>query len=191
MLRNTKKAYGSVAIALHWTVALLIIGMLGFGLYMVRQPLYDAGTFELYQIHKSVGFIVLAIVIIRLLWRASGVSPQMPSKMPWWERLAAHLGHVGLYALMFVMPLSGWMLVSASPLGVPTKFFNLFEIVHLPIPEVFGQKTQVSEFFTLVHGWAAYAFIALIVVHVGAALKHHFISKDRILKRMLSSKSQF
>ncbi|SDQ91904.1 cytochrome b [Pseudovibrio sp. Tun.PSC04-5.I4] len=188
MIRNTRSAYGSVAIALHWTIATLIIGMLGFGLYMVTLPIFEPSTYTLYQLHKSIGFVILTLVTLRLLWKLSGATPTLPAEMPWWEQAAAHLGHLSLYALMVLMPLTGWFLVSTSPLGLPTVFFNLFQIPHLPTFEFLGQKADVSAFFTEVHGWAAYAFIAVIAAHVGAALKHHFISKDKVLQRMLSSK---
>ncbi len=189
MIRNTRTTYGTVAITLHWIIAALIIGMLGVGLYMVRQPLFEPSTFTLYQLHKSVGFVVLALVALRILWKITSITPELPTEIPLWEKLAAHLGHFSLYVLMFLMPLSGWLLVSSSPLGLPSVFFNLFEIPHLPIPEFLGQKAQVSTFVTAVHGWAAYVLIAVILVHIGAALKHYFLSKDKVLQRMLSSKS--
>lgn len=189
MIRNTRVAYGIVAIALHWTIATLIIGMLGFGLYMVTLPLFDPATYTLYQLHKSIGFVVLALVTLKILWKLTGTTPELPAEMPLWEKVAAHLGHLALYTLMILLPLSGWLLVSSSPLGLPSVFFNLFQVPHLPTPEFLGQKADVSAFFTAVHGWAAYAFIAVILVHVGAALKHYFISKDRILQRMLSPKA--
>jgi len=189
MIRNTRSAYGIVAITLHWTIATLIIGMLGFGLYMVTLPIFEPATYSLYQLHKSIGFVVLALVALRILWKITSITPDLPAEMPGWEKLAAHLGHISLYALMLIMPLPGWLLVSSSPLGLPSVFFNLFEIPHLPTPEFLGQKADVSAFFTAVHGWAAYAFIAVILAHVGAALKHYFISKDKVLQRMLSSKA--
>ncbi len=189
MIRNTRSAYGTVAIALHWTIAALIIGMLGFGLYMVRLPIHEPATYSLYQLHKSIGFVVLALVSLRILWKITGITPDLPAEMPIWEKLAAHLGHISLYALMLVMPVTGWLLVSSSPLGIPTVFFDLFEIPHLSTPVFLGQKADVSAFFTAVHGWAAYAFIAVILGHVGAAFKHYFISRDKVLQRMLSSKT--
>ncbi|KZL08481.1 hypothetical protein PsAD2_04150 [Pseudovibrio axinellae] len=189
MIRNTRSAYGTIAIALHWTIATLIIAMLCFGLYMVTLPTFDPQTFTYYQLHKSVGFVVLGLVALRILWKITSITPNLPEQMPAWEKIAAHLGHLALYALMLVMPISGWLLVSSSPLGLPSVFFNLFEIPHLPTPEFFGQKADVSAFFSSVHGWAAYAFIAVIIAHAGAAFKHYFISKDNVLQRMLSSKS--
>lgn len=186
MIRNTRSAYGYIAIYLHWTMAALIIGMLGLGLYMVTLPIFEPATYTLFQLHKSIGFVILALVALRLLWKITGITPDLPENTPRWERVAAHLGHISLYALMLLMPLTGWLLVSTSPLGLPSVFFNLFEVPHLPVPGFLGQKAEVSEFFTSVHGWAAYAFIAVILVHFGAALKHYFIYKNKVLQRMLS-----
>ncbi|MEP2706066.1 MAG: cytochrome b [Roseibium sp.] len=191
MLRNTPTGYGRIAITFHWIMAILIIGMLGFGLYLAQLPKTDQATFQLYQLHKSLGFVVLALAAFRLAWRLINPSPRLPKGMPAWERLAAHLGHISLYALLFAMPISGWLMVSASPWGIPTILFNSLPVPHLPVPDAPGTKEQAEAVFKMIHSYSAYLLIALIVVHVAAALKHHFIARDDTLKRMVSTKSAY
>jgi len=187
MLRNTTSGYGRVAILFHWTMAVLIFGMLGLGLYMHNQPLTEPRTFQLYQLHKSVGFVVLALAVLRLLWRLFNPSPKLPEGMHPLERIGAHLGHTGLYALLFALPVSGWLMVSASPWGIPTVLFNLLPVPHLPVPEALGDQEQAEALFKILHEYGAYLLIALIAVHVAAAFKHHLIARDDTLKRMVST----
>lgn len=187
MLRNTPTGYGRIAILFHWTMALLIIGMLGLGLYMSDLPLTDPNAFQLFQLHKSIGFVVLALAVLRLVWRLANPSPELPEGMHPLERLGAHLGHAGLYALLFAMPLTGWLMVSASPWGIPTVVFNVLPVPHLPVPEALGSQEQAEGFFKLLHAYGAYLLIALVVVHVAAAFKHHVIARDDTLKRMLTT----
>lgn len=187
MLRNTSTGYGRIAIAFHWTMAVLIIGMLGLGLYMHQLPPTEQATFELYQLHKSIGFVVLTLAVLRLVWRLLNPSPELPDNMHPLEKVGAHLGHVGLYALLFALPLTGWFMVSASPWGIPTILFNTWPVPHLPVPGVLGSQEQAETFFKLLHEYGAYLLIALIAVHVAAALKHHFIARDATLKRMIST----
>jgi cytochrome b561 len=187
MYRNTTTGYGRIAIFFHWTMALLIIGMLAFGLYLKQLPQTDPNLFQLYQLHKSFGFVVLALAAFRLIWRLANPSPKLPAEMPALEKLAAHLGHIGLYVLIFAMPITGWFMVSASPWGIPTVVFNVLPIPHLPYPESLGTKEQAEAFFMILHEYGAYLLIALVIVHIAAALKHHFIAKDDTLKRMTST----
>lgn len=189
MIRNSRNSYGLIAILFHWTMALLILGMLALGLYMHDLPAADPSTFQLYQLHKSFGFVVLTLAVVRLLWRVANPSPKLPDTMPTWERLAAHLGHAGLYALMFLLPMSGWLMVSASPWGIPTFVFNILNIPHLPVPAALGTAEQAEATLITLHGYIAYFLIALLIAHIGAALKHHFIARDDTLRRMISTTS--
>lgn len=188
MYRNSSTGYGLIAISFHWFMALAILGMLGFGLYLDQLPQSDPRLFQLYQLHKSIGLVILAFAFLRLIWRLANPSPKLPDGMPQWERTAAHLGHIGLYALIFALPLTGWLMVSASPWGIPTVVFNILPVPHLPYPDMLGTKDQAEAFFKLLHAYGAYLMIALIAVHVAAAMKHHFIAKDDTLKRMVSTK---
>ncbi|PVB63518.1 cytochrome b [Labrenzia sp. 011] len=186
MLRNTKSGYGWVAIAFHWTMAILIVGMLALGLYMHQLPQTEQATFQLFQLHKSIGFVVLTLAVLRLFWRLINPSPRLPHGMHPLEKAAAHLGHAGLYALIFALPVTGWFMVSASPWGIPTILFNVLPVPHLPVPGALGSQEQAESFFKLLHEYGAYLLITLVTVHVAAALKHHFIARDDTLNRMIS-----
>ncbi|WP_417668131.1 cytochrome b [Roseibium sp.] len=187
MLRNTRFGYGLVAIVFHWTMAALILVLIALGLYMTSQPPTAASTFQLYQLHKSIGFVVLTLAVLRLVWRLLNRAPALPEGMPGIERLAAHLGHAGLYALMFALPVSGWLMVSASPWNIPTVVFDVLHVPHLPVPGILGDKQAAEATLKDVHEIAAWLLIALLVAHVAAALKHHFIARDTTLTRMVST----
>lgn len=176
LIKNTENRFGVVAISLHWVMALLIIGMLAVGLYMVNLPV-GLQKLKLYGLHKACGFLVLGLVTIRLIWRLLNTTPQL--SLPWWEKVAARLAHVALYGFMFAMPITGWLVTSAA--GFPASFFGLFTI-----PTLIAPNEELLPWFSMAHEWIAYGLIATILVHTAAALKHHFIDKDDILKRMMS-----
>jgi len=183
-LRNTATSWGWPARILHWSMAALMLFMLGLGLYMTRLDDVFA-RFALTQTHKSWGFVVFALACVRLAWRLSNrEAPRDPPGMKPWERALARLSHWGFYLLMVALPLSGWLMASASPLqdsyGVRNMVFGLFE---LPDPFIPGDK-GVEAAFKLIHNAAALALGLLLVLHVGAALKHHFVLRDDVLKRM-------
>lgn len=182
MLRNSPTGYGTVAIVLHWLIALLIVGQIAAGLVMTR--LEDQRlAFELIQWHKSFGLLTLGLVVVRIAWRLFDRPPNLPASMPAWERQAARASHGLLYVLMLIAPVTGWLLASASVLAIPTYAFDLFVVPHLPVA-----RTEISEnFWTMAHHLVAYAVIGLIALHVAAALRHHLILKDNVLARMLRS----
>jgi cytochrome b561 len=186
-IRNTSKGYGSIAIAFHWTMAALMIGLFAVGKYMTGLDPTAPDTFAIYQWHKSFGFLVLGLAALRLAWRFANPSPALPRDMPAYQRAAAHLGHAGLYALLFALPISGWLMVSASPWGIPTVLFNVIPVPHLPVPEMLGTKAQAEKALKEVHELLGFVLLALFLAHVAAALKHHFINRDTVLKRMLST----
>jgi len=188
-LRNTRSGYGLIAILFHWMMALLIIGLFVFGKYMTGLDPMAPDTFALYQLHKSLGFLVLALVLARLAWRLANPSPALPETMPGFERLAAHLGHAGLYALMLAIPLSGWLMVSASPWGIPTVVFDMLPVPHLPVPEALGSKAEAENTLKGLHELLANGLLFLVVLHVAAALKHHFLNRDDVLRRMVRAGS--
>src|SRR5690349_10263849 len=132
MLANSETRYGTVAVTLHWLIAIGIIGMLILGKYMADLPNSDPSKFDLIQLHKSFGISILTLSVLRVLWRLVNKVPPLPPHMPTWERYAAHASHFLLYFLIIFIPITGWMMVSASPLGIPTIFFGQFEIPHLP-----------------------------------------------------------
>jgi len=185
MLANSETRYGTVAVALHWLIALLIIGMLAFGTYLAFLPRDDASRFDLIQLHKSIGITVIVLAVLRLLWRLMSRVPLLPAHMPAWERFAAHASHFLLYALIIAIPLSGWAQASASPLGIPTIWFGIIEIPHLPGLQGFADQHAVEHQLHEIHEWLGYLMMGLLAIHVGAALKHHYWDRDDVLTRML------
>jgi len=171
--------YNKVAIVLHWTIALLIIGLILFGLLMTQE--WMPNRFAIYQWHKSIGMTVLVLSLARLLWRLGHRPPPLPDAMPGWQRRASHFTHGAFYALMFAMPLLGWAMVSASDLPIPTVIYGLMTLPDMP---GVSESKASAERFKFLHEIGAKLFIALIFLHVGAALKHHFTDRDDVLKRM-------
>lgn len=181
MLRNTKTRYGWAAIILHWLIGLIFIGQFVLGWTMVRIA-SQRTSFELIQLHKSLGFLLLGLVLIRIGWRLGNASPDLPEEVGPVERRAAPAVHLALYAAQLAVPLSGWVLVSVSVLEIPSVPFNLFVMPHLPLQV----SEQAENFWIFGHKWLAYAGIALVVLHILAALRHHFWLRDVVLVRMIS-----
>jgi cytochrome b561 len=175
-IKNSTNHFGLVAILLHWIMAVLIIGMLILGLYMVTLPI-SLEKLKLYGWHKEYGFLILALAIFRLLWRLRNVTPLL--SLPPLERIAARMVHWAFYGFMFALPITGWLITSAA--GLPVSFFGLFTL-----PNLIAPNEGLRQLFGTVHQWLGYVLILTICLHISAALKHHFINKDDILKRMLS-----
>jgi cytochrome b561 len=182
-----RSSYSIAAITLHWLIALLIIGNFAGGLLVegLLEPDATAAQKELgftvVQLHKSFGLTVLLLSLLRLALRLSAGAPPLPAHMTPLERWLAKVTHVGFYAVMILLPLSGWLMVSASPLGVPTFYFGLFEWPHLPVSVSAETSGAASE----AHEVMAFIGFGLFVLHVGGALKHHFLDRDDVLSRML------
>jgi len=186
-LRNTLQRYGAVAQALHWIMVVLILGMIALGLYMEDLPTSEKmpGTtgYALYQLHKSFGLVVLALALFRVGWRLVNPTPPVPAQHGGLIRLAAHATHIALYVLIFALPLSGWLYVSADPLShsmIPTRFFDLFEV-----PNLVGADEALRDRFRGLHGLLYLVLLAVVIAHALAALVHHFVFKDDVLVRML------
>lgn len=180
MIRNGRDSYGLVAIVLHWAIALLIIGQLVVGTVMVRLA-NQRLAFDLIQWHKSFGLLTLALVVIRLAWRLANPLPAYPPTISGWEVVAAQAMHRLLYALMLLLPMSGWALVSVSVLAIPTLAFYLFLVPDLPL----GVSESAETFWAAAHRLLGYAMMALIAIHVAAALRHHYWLRNQLLVRML------
>lgn len=174
-LKNSEKAYGLVSMFFHWLIALLMIGLIILGLYMVRLPI-SLQKLKLYGWHKEFGFMVLGLAILRLLWRWINISPSL--LLPAWERLAARAVHWTFYGFMFALPITGWLITSAA--GLPASFFGL-----ITLPSLISPNEELRRTFEEIHEWLAYGLIVFIALHTAAALKHHFINKDDILRRMI------
>ena len=183
-VRNTDQGWGWLARLLHWVIGGIMIFMLGLGYYMT--DIDDIFVqFPLFQTHKSWGFTVFVLALVRVAWRLANTAPPLPDGMKPWERLAAHGGHIALYVLMFALPLSGWLMSSASELqdlyGIKNMVFGLFE---MPDPFQPGDG-DLEDIFREVHHACAFLLGVLLIAHVGAALKHHFVQRDNVLMRMI------
>ncbi len=177
--------YTSVAIILHWLIAAAIIGLLFVGLTMKEKGFYPQDVqFQMFQLHKSFGLSVLVLSVLRLVWRLLHKPPALPSDMPAWEVFAAKSTHWAFYALMFALPLTGWALVSTSPFAFPTYWFGLFEWPHLGL-SFLGPQDSVYEASSAAHEWLAYILMALLAIHVGAALKHYVWNRDNVVSHMI------
>jgi cytochrome b561 len=176
--------YNAVSIALHWLIALGILALVVIGLSMTHLGLASMTKFQLYQLHKSIGITVLLAVLLRIVWRLTHKPPPLPA-MPPLEKAAAEGTHVLLYLLMLTIPLAGWALVSVARLNLPTVLYGVVPWPHLPILSDIANKAPVEALMKFVHGKLAWVLIAVIVLHAAAALRHHFILRDDILRRML------
>jgi cytochrome b561 len=169
--------YTRTAKGLHWLIALLMLGLLGLGFYMHDLPL-SPEKLQLYAWHKWAGVTVFLLVILRLAWRVTHQPPALPAGMPKWQQWAAHATHVLLYVLMLAIPLSGWLMSSAK--GFQTVWFGV-----LPLPDLLAKDKALGDLLATLHVSLNLLLVALLVAHVGASLKHHFINKDDVLLRML------
>ena len=184
-LNNSAVRYGTVAMTLHWLIAIAIITLLVVGKYMEGLPNSDPNKFALYQLHKSSGLTVLGLSVLRLVWRLASAVPAMPASMPVWQRWGAHASHLAFYVLIIAIPLSGWATASTSSSGIPTLWFGLFEVPHLPGLPGGEAREDAHELLEEMHELLGNLMILLLIVHVGAALKHHFWDGDTVLRRML------
>lgn len=179
--KNEPQRWGAISIALHWLVALGVFGLVAVGLYMTELPTSPA-KLKVYALHKSVGMTVLALMLLRLGWRLYAGAPGPAAPMPAWQRRSAAAVHAGLYLAVFAMTLSGWLYNSAS--NFPLRWFNL-----VTLPALSGPDPALKAQALAVHQGALWLLLALLVLHVGAAFKHHFIDRDATLRRMLPWKT--
>lgn len=183
MIQPTPTSYNAVAKSLHWLIAASIIGMLALGWIMTGMD-KTPDRFALYQWHKSIGITILLLSLFRLIWRLFYRAPPLPLDMPVWERRAAQGVHILFYILIIGMPLTGWVLVSASSLNIPTILYGIIPWPHVPFIPDMENKKEIKDTFEEIHGLMAYVMSALIVLHIGAAWKHHLFHRDDILLRM-------
>lgn len=181
-IRNTASKYGLVSKVLHWLIAVLFI-LQFYWIYMKKYWLPDGsktGIKYLVYYHKSVGTILLGIAVLFVLWKIINKKPSLPNKMPSYELFLAKLTHFILGIVILVMPLSGVLMSMGS--GRQIKVFDSWVV-----PQLIEKNKAIASNAHVVHEWCSYVVIAAVLLHVLAALKHHFIDKDDILKRMLIS----
>jgi cytochrome b561 len=172
---NLVERYTGLAIALHWLMAVMLVGSFSVGLYMADLP-FSMARLKLFNWHKWAGVTILALALLRLLWRLTHrPPPALPA--PAWQQSAAHLTHLALYALFFAVPLVGWAYSSAA--GFPIVWFGV-----LPLPDFVPKDQALAELIKPWHEILAWALAGLVALHVAAALKHHFIDRNGLLDRM-------
>jgi cytochrome b561 len=181
MSLSSSKRYTRTAMLLHWVLAVLILGTFVVGLYVSDLP-FSLRKLQMINWHKWAGVTILVLSVARLLWRVTHRPPGLPAAidlhMPGWQKAAYHATHHLLYLLFFVVPLAGWAYSSAK--GFPVVWFGV-----LPLPDLVAKNDELAKLLWTVHEWSAYALIALVALHVAAAVKHHFVDRDGLLERML------
>ena len=169
-LMTSTTRYSKVAIILHWCIAIGILAMLISGLLIYQEWLSDAALFRLFQWHKSLGVVLLLLIILRILWRLLHSPPKLPSTFNTLQLRASTFGHIALYLLLVLMPMSGWLIVSTSELQVPTLVFNVFKWSHIPVPELFVESSHTIA--NSLHFYGSIIFTALITGHIAMVFKH-------------------
>ena len=172
---TSSERYSGTAIALHWLVAVLIVVAFWMGWSMVDLP-FSPRRIKLFNWHKWVGMVAFGFIVLRLLWRMVRKPPaELP--LPAWQQHAAHAMHVALYVLMIAVPLVGWAYTSAT--GFPVVLFGV-----LPLPDFVPVSKPLAGVLKEGHEWLSWAMAALVLMHMAAALKHHFVDRDATMVRM-------
>mgnify|MGYP001221677242 FL=1 len=176
-IRNTLERWGSVAKFFHWAIVVLVVTQFVLAFIAEDLPLGMQKLAVLAR-HKSVGITILALATLRLLWRAANRNPQLPAAMAGWERLGARAAHALLYALLFAVPLAGWIMSSAK--NFPVSWFGLFQL-----PDLVAPSEATFDIAKEAHEVLAFTLGGVATLHLLAALKHHFVNRDTVLRRML------
>lgn len=177
-MENVGTTYTRTALALHWASALLIFASFAIGLYAVDLKLSPI-KLKLYSYHKWIGVTVFALAVARLLWRWRHPAPPLPGGMARWEQITAHGTHAAIYVLLFAVPITGWLMSSAA--GVPVVYLGIWQL-----PDLVAKDKELADALKTVHYALNKTLLALVVLHVAAALKHQFVDRDDLLGRMLT-----
>ena len=176
-VRNSTRSWGSLSKALHWIIVLLIINQWVIGMRADSLPL-GLAKLQALAWHKSFGITILGLAVVRLAWRWMNPVPDLHAETRPWERALARISHVLLYGLIFAMPITGWLMSSAKTYSV--SWFNLFAF-----PNLVGKNDRVYQLMLDLHHLLFAALVIVAALHIAGALKHHFIDKNDVLKRML------
>ena len=182
MLRNTGTGWGSAARAFHWVLGILIIGMLGYG-YWMNHFTARPDRFFYRSIHADIGYVVLLLLVLRIVWRIFNPSPSLPVGTPRWERVTAWVNHIALYLVTFIVAMLGWAHSGARTPDY-SNWFGLFRVPQFTSPDKAAARAYEEN-----HILGAYILAGLVVLHILAALYHHFYKRDRVLMRMVDGKS--
>jgi cytochrome b561 len=177
-MKNIALRYTATAKILHWLMAALIIGTFLLGLTMVDMPGITPTKLKYFNWHKWAGVTVLALAVMRLLWRLTHPAPPLPASLPKWQKTVAESTHYLLYILIFAVPLSGYFYSLAA--GFKVVYLGL-----LPLPVLIDPNSELKPLLKTLHYVLNMGLAALVVAHIGAALQHHFIDRDDVLTRML------
>jgi len=180
MIGNTSEGWGWPARTLHWLIALMVLGLFGFGLWMTEVPPRSEQLYY-FAIHASVGITLLALMLVRYVWWMSNRAPAAPEGTPAWQRMAAKTSHRLLYLLTFATALAGWAMSGTFDKPLEPMLFGL-----VPVPQFLTAGSPYHELLMETHETLAFALIALVAVHTSAALYHHFVLRDGVLRRMVS-----
>ena len=178
LLKNTLSRFGLFSKLLHWSIALLILGLIWLGWYMVDLTYYDKWYNDSLHYHKSLGILALALALVKIGWQQYTPAPGPVAGLKTWEKASAKVMHYVLWGMMLLIPVTGYLISTSA--GKPIQLFNWFEL-----PAIVDVDEELREFAIDVHFYLAYATLFLVAGHAGAALKHHFINRDDTLKRML------
>lgn len=173
----TAARYGAVAQVFHWLTAVGVIAGFTIGLIMVEMA-FSPLQLKLFSWHKWIGVSIFALLLLRLGWRLGHPAPPLPASTPPWQRHAAYLTHWALYALLLLIPLSGWVMSSAK--GFSTVVFGV-----LPLPDLLEKNEALGDRLADLHWWLNKTLLALFILHLAAALKHQFVDRDGLMWRML------
>jgi len=184
-MNATRNRYTNVAIVLHWLIAAAIIFQMVLGWRLGDAP-KGATTYALFQLHKSIGFTILLLALLRLAWRFFHPPPALPSHMKVWEKTASHWVHMALYGIMIGLPLTGWIAVSTSKINIPTVLYGVVPVPHLPFLSQLAvpTKSMLNDVAGAGHGLLVLLTCLLLLLHIGAVLKHQVIVKDDVFARM-------
>lgn len=182
-IRNSAQSYGLIAIILHWLVAFTVFGLFALGLWMTDLTYYDSWYNRAPAIHKGIGVLLFFVMLIRVVWRCLNVQPNNEPGIGKIQRRIAHAVHHTLYLLLFVLMISGYLIVTAD--GRSVDVFGLFNI-----PAIISDISNLEDIAGTVHWYLALALISLVGLHTLAALKHHFIDHDQTLKKILGIPAQ-
>ncbi|WFU43909.1 cytochrome b [Bradyrhizobium sp. CB82] len=183
MIRNTPAGWGSISRGFHWILAAATIGMIGFGWWVNHVPARP-DRFFYRSIHADIGYVVLLLTILRLLWRVGNLTPALPDDSRPWQKIAARISHAALYLITIMVAMLGWAHSGAHAPDY-SSFFGLFHV-----PQFTSPDREAARAYEDRHILFAYVLLALIVVHIAAAAWHHYIRRDRVAVRMLTEEAK-
>lgn len=176
-VRNSTRSWGSVSRALHWIIVLLIINQWVIGMRADSLPL-GLAKLQALAWHKSFGITILGLAVVRLVWRWMNPVPDLSAETKPWERVLARISHLLLYVLIFALPLTGWIMSSAK--NFPVSWFKLFQL-----PDLVAPNESLFQQMRDLHHTLFAVLVAVAALHAAGALKHHFIDRNDVLRRML------